>query len=382
MVANFAALGILDLDRRAPRRPRRRRAVPRADALPVAAAWRSRRWFSSASCCDVQLVRADRYVVKPHLSLQADGVARYQYNPRVLDLVRALPRGSVFDRAGRVLATGDPELARQARTRRIQKLGVTPNGTCVEPVARCYPLGGAGFHLLGDAGTRENWSASNSSYVERDADDRLRGFDDHAAAVQSTDEQGRPVRHRPPRLRRAGAAAAPSPSAGRAPRRRRSSPATATCAPPSTRGCSCASRRSSAPPPSGRKAGAPRPWCSMPRPATCWRSAAIRSRWSIAPSGRSPRGAPRRCSIASRYGLYPPGSTFKLVTAAAALRQDPALQRARPSPAATCPTAASACAFPAGGRCATTCSITIRTARSPCTTGWCTRATPTSRSWR
>ena len=27
----------------------------------------------------------------------------------------------------------------------------------------------------------------------------------------------------------------------------------------------------------------------------------------------------------SRYGLYPPGSTFKLVTAAAALRQDPAL---------------------------------------------------------
>jgi hypothetical protein len=138
---------------------------------------------------NVQMVRADRYVVRPHLSLQADGVARYQYNPRVLDLVRALRGGSVFDRAGRVLATGDPELARQARTA-YQKLGVAPNGTCVEPVSRCYPLGGAGFHLLGDADTRENWSASNSSYVERDADDRLRGFDDHAANVKSTDEQG------------------------------------------------------------------------------------------------------------------------------------------------------------------------------------------------
>src|SRR6185295_15500894 len=29
----------------------------------------------------------------------------------------------------------------------------------------------------------------------------------------------------------------------------------------------------------------------------------------------------------ARYGLYPPGSTFKLVTAAAALRQDPSLSR-------------------------------------------------------
>ena len=48
------------------------------------------------------------------------------------------------------------------------------------PAERCYPLGGRAFHLLGDARTRVNWSAPNTSYVERDAEDQLRGFDDHA----------------------------------------------------------------------------------------------------------------------------------------------------------------------------------------------------------
>jgi hypothetical protein len=197
----------------------------------------------------------------------------------VLDLVRALPRGSVFDRAGRVLATGDPELARQARTT-YQKLGVAPNGTCVEPVSRCYPLGGAGFHLLGDAGTRENWSASNSSYVERDADDRLRGFDDHAANVKSTDEQGRPCR-RSAATTASWCRCCATGTSRTAHRRRRSWPRTATCGRRSTRVCSCVSRRSWPPLRSDPRAGTRPPWCSMLPPARCWRSAAIRSPWSI-----------------------------------------------------------------------------------------------------
>jgi cell division protein FtsW (lipid II flippase) len=272
---------------------------------------------------DVQLVRADRYVVRPHLSLQADGVARYQYNPRVLDLVRALPRGSVFDRAGRVLATGDAELARQARTT-YQKLGVTPNGTCVEPVARCYPLGGAGFHLLGDAATRENWSASNSSYVERDADDRLRGFDDHASAVQSADEQGRPVptvrrdyrelvpllrhRHQPDR----GAA-----SEFLARNRDVRTTVDARLQLRVTQILSSAARRSE----SGRAA-------AVVLDAATGEVLALGS-YPIPVVDRPVRAAAegREDTLLdrSRYGLYPPGSTFKLVTAAAALRQNPAL---------------------------------------------------------
>jgi cell division protein FtsW (lipid II flippase) len=272
---------------------------------------------------NVQLVRADRYVVKPHLSLQADGVARYQYNPRVLDLVRALPRGNVFDRAGRVLATGDPELARQARTA-YQKIGVAPNGTCVEPVARCYPLGGAAFHLLGDAGTRENWSASNSSYVERDADDRLRGFDDHAAAVQSTDEQGRPVptvrrdyRELVPLLRHRHQPTHDTAEEFLAKNRDVRTTIDARLQLRLSQILASAAKRSE----SGRAAAVvldaatgdvlalgSYPFPTVDRPV------------SAVADGREEALLDR-----SRYGLYPPGSTFKLVTAAAALRQDPAL---------------------------------------------------------
>ena len=64
---------------------------------------------------------------------------------------------------------------------------------CPETGDRCYPLGARAFHLLGDARTRVNWSAPNTSYIERDAEDRLRGFDDHASAIQTTDVNGRPM---------------------------------------------------------------------------------------------------------------------------------------------------------------------------------------------
>jgi hypothetical protein len=33
------------------------------------------------------------------------------------------------------------------------------------------------FHLLGDAETRRNWSASNTAFIERDEEAQLRGFE-------------------------------------------------------------------------------------------------------------------------------------------------------------------------------------------------------------
>jgi cell division protein FtsW (lipid II flippase) len=324
MAANFAALGILMAI--GAHRGGREGAEPfRVPMRHLARGLVFAALVLAGVLANVQMVRADRYVVRPHLSLQADGVARYQYNPRVLDLVRALPRGTVFDRAGRVLATGDPELARQARTA-YQKIGVAPNGTCVEPVARCYPLGGSAFHLLGDAGTRENWSASNSSYVERDADDRLRGFDDHAAAVQSTDEEGRPV----PTVRRDYRELVPllrhrhQPGSGTASKflaknrdvrttidarlQLRLAQILATAAKRSESGHAAAIVLDAAT--GDVLAVGSYPFPVVDRPV------------KAAADGRDESLLDR-----ARYGLYPPGSTFKLVTAAAALRQDPSLSR-------------------------------------------------------
>jgi cell division protein FtsI/penicillin-binding protein 2/cell division protein FtsW (lipid II flippase) len=135
-----------------------------------------------AGVLDVQVLHADRYLVQPHLSLQADGVRRNQYNPRVLDVARLIPRGTIYDRRGLPLATSDATTFAKARET-YAKLGVTPGVTCTEPIERCYPLADEAFHVLGDATSRMNWGASNTSYVERDAYDRLRGYEHHRELI-------------------------------------------------------------------------------------------------------------------------------------------------------------------------------------------------------
>ena len=141
---------------------------------------------------NIQVVHASDYVVKPQLGVQADGGRRYAYNPRVLDLVRQLPRGTVYDRNGLPLATEEPGVIDAAR-KGYQRIGVSLDQACPRPSERCYPLGGRAFHLLGDQRTRMNWCAANSSYVERDWENRLRGFDDRATTTQTTDSSGRPM---------------------------------------------------------------------------------------------------------------------------------------------------------------------------------------------
>jgi hypothetical protein len=140
-------------------------------------------------------------VARPHLGIQADGVRRYQYNQRLTDVLATIPRGTVFDRRGLPLATGDQTIARRAREV-YKKTGVEIPGCTASPVVsefsrsereRCYPLGGAAFHLLGDVRDARNWSATNTAYVERDAQDHLRGFDDHATTVRLADASGRSV---------------------------------------------------------------------------------------------------------------------------------------------------------------------------------------------
>ena len=142
---------------------------------------------------DIQVRSADAYVIKPHLSLQADGGRRYQYNQRVLDVARMIPRGTDDDRAGLPLATSSAAVALKARED-YKQAGLTFDPACMKPFERCYPLGGTTFHLLGDAATPTIWSATNSSYIERDKESMLRGFNDSATVVDSIDASGRTMR--------------------------------------------------------------------------------------------------------------------------------------------------------------------------------------------
>jgi cell division protein FtsW (lipid II flippase)/cell division protein FtsI/penicillin-binding protein 2 len=137
----------------------------------------------------VQVVRADRVLIAPTLSVQSDGERRFGYNPRLISAAQQIERGTIFDRNGIPLATNRPaDLT--AHVDDLRRLGVKLDGladACRTAGTRCYPFGGLTFHLLGDARTQLNWAASNTSFVEREADARLRGYDDHARVVEVTD---------------------------------------------------------------------------------------------------------------------------------------------------------------------------------------------------
>jgi cell division protein FtsW (lipid II flippase) len=139
----------------------------------------------------VQLGHADAVAGEGTLVLQADGGRRYVYNPRLIDAARALTRGTIYDRAGLPLATSNWQELEQHRAQ-YKAIGIDIDQACNRAEPRCYPLGSVTFHLLGDLRTRANWSAPNSSLVERDSAIRLQGYDDRAKVVQVKDAAGKP----------------------------------------------------------------------------------------------------------------------------------------------------------------------------------------------
>jgi cell division protein FtsW (lipid II flippase) len=124
-----------------------------------------------ARAMQFQVLSADTTLARPVLAALADGTYRFQDNPRLLAAARDLiARGRILDRNGAVLAF---------------------TGTCGDASGRCYPLGGRTYHLLGDLQTERDWAATNTSFIERDEAPRLRGFDDHATRVTLARPDGR-----------------------------------------------------------------------------------------------------------------------------------------------------------------------------------------------
>jgi cell division protein FtsW (lipid II flippase) len=130
----------------------------------------------------IQAVNGAQMMGRGALVMQADGVRRFQYNPRFQDVMRIIPKGSIYDRNGLPLATSDWEELEKHRAE-YRALGIDIDRTCSRTDIRHYPFGGLMFDLLGDLRTRIRWGASNTAFIERDSARRLRGFDDRPAIV-------------------------------------------------------------------------------------------------------------------------------------------------------------------------------------------------------
>lgn len=130
----------------------------------------------------IQAVRADDWALKPALVLRQDGARAYVYNPRILEARRHLTRGSIYDRNGIPLATSRPDEV--ARFRDLYARMGVPETALATPEERVYPFGALTFYLLGDVHTRVKWGAGNSLYAEHAFLSHLRGYDNHPRAVE------------------------------------------------------------------------------------------------------------------------------------------------------------------------------------------------------
>lgn len=298
MIANFAIFGILlSISRqqqtdehtepfRAPVKRTAQVLAVLAFAVVGKAAW-------------IQVLRSDATTGAGTLTLQADGLRRYLYNPRLMAIARAIPRGSIFDRNGVVLASTDAE------------------------EGRTYPLGAPMFHILGDSRSRANWGARNSSYVERDSSVRLQGYDDRARVVAVPDPKtGKPTytvehdyRELLPLLRHRYQP--DHPEVLKVMTRQRD----VRLSIDSRLQMRTAQILQSHLQRLKRKKGA----VVVMDAATGDLLASVAYPWpDQMPPVLGPDDGIDELLDRARYGLYPPGSTFKIVTAAAALRRDPA----------------------------------------------------------
>src|SRR5205085_5268389 len=105
------------------------------------------------------------------------------YNPRLQEIIREIPKGTIYDRNGLPLTTSDWAEIEKHRAD-YTALGIDIDRACPRNESRYYPFGGLTFDLLGDLRTRMRWGASNTSFVERDSARRLRGYDDRPTLLE------------------------------------------------------------------------------------------------------------------------------------------------------------------------------------------------------
>ena len=243
-----------------------------------------------------QVVHDQEFLARDVKIFENDGVKRAQHNPRLTSLAREIPRGNIYDRNGVLLATSDwNELERHREE--IQKLGISIDQVCSRLESRHYPFNELTAHFLGDRRTGENFHATNASLVEHDSNEKLQGYQDYRelapliryrhqpgnAAIQQLENRDRNV-HTSIDVRLQVRATEILERRLRAAKREKAAVVVMDA-----------------------ESGDVLALVSLPAPA------------------KGAPGTPDELLDRARYGQYPPGSTFKVVTAIAALRLNPHL---------------------------------------------------------
>ena len=115
----------------------------------------------------IQGVKADWVAGMTVTTPDADGYIRPHVNPRLKSIEAAIPRGTICDRNGRPLAT--------SRVSELEELGLA-EVALARPSARCYPYGASLCHLVGYLDSRCGGPVGFEKWRNND----LRGFEDYS----------------------------------------------------------------------------------------------------------------------------------------------------------------------------------------------------------
>ncbi len=117
------------------------------------------------------------WVVKPALVADRSGGRMFSYNPRIGILMNKLQAGSLYDREGHLLATGNPKLIQRPQGLPIPGIrAYNLDSAMRKRLERHYPLNEHLFFWVGDANTDVFRGGTNGYFAEYQHAADLRGF--------------------------------------------------------------------------------------------------------------------------------------------------------------------------------------------------------------